>query len=672
MARRAIFNLSNGQKVSYEIEGAHPSAEEMAYVRQQENDPDAIYHKPFGALSNIAQSLTLNQADEIMGGVGGAYEALTGGDFSEGYQRVRDAERERLEMQRTYNPAMSRFLEIATPMGVAGLLTKAPAVKKGIDAYQKSGEALGPGLKTARNAGTFGLLGGLYGLGESTAQTPAEIATDAMYGAGMGAALPAVGTPLLAVSQKVGGLIGSIARPFIEAIKKPKNAGANQLREALEKDQIPVERLADELEKLGPEATVADLSIALGMEAANVRNLLRRMRIEDGDSLTEFTTKFIGRDLTAQSRLQDDLADLLGFPSIKGLNVVRASDEVKTELAKMGPQYEEVMENTTIRMSDVLRRVLNKPAGKDALRKAKTNMDNEGIPGFNEQMELDGDILKMTETPTLRTLDQVKRSLDERINQLMGGNVADKNVSEARRLMKVRKELVDELDRQSMVDGSSVYKEVRDNYAPGLEAQAALDRGFDSFGDLSENIMKELTNYGEAGKKAFQFGAARKLLERINSRKEKNQAWSPTLDEKEKIKIIFGKDADAFIDALEREASFNMTKNAVLKGSVTADKQQDILRAGPMQQAVEKASEALTPDMNRINPQIRSLLSLPPRQLQQELTTSNPIIDATVNNLFNPTMQRGLLTGGGVPSTAIGLDYLGMGMGDQRKYGANQ
>tara|TARA_R110000737_G_scaffold13907_1_gene29965 strand:- start:139 stop:1083 length:945 start_codon:yes stop_codon:yes gene_type:complete len=300
--------------------------------------------------------------------------------------------------------------------------------------------------------------------------------------------------------------------------------------------------------------------------------------------------------------------------------------------------------------------VLNKPAGQDALRKAKKNMDNEGIPGFNEQMELDGDILKMTETPTLRTLDQVKRSLDEQINQLMGGNITKTNRPQARRLIQIRKELVDELDKQSMVDGKSVYKEVRDNYAPGLEAQTALDKGKKAFGELTEDIAEELSGYGEAGLKAYRFGAARALLLKIDKRKGKNQAWSPTLDEENQIKIIFGKDADRMLKSLKREGTYNETKNKVLSGSNTADKQQDMKTNSVMGGVRDAVGEALSPNMQQINPQLLSLLSQSPGNLQRALGPQKSMVNKSMlaaQRMFNPRTNQGLLVGGAAPTTSI-------------------
>ena len=668
MARRAIFNLSNGQKVSYDIEGAHPSAEEMAYVREQENDPDLRYFKPFSAYSNILQGSTLGTGDEIMGGVGGAYEALTGGDFSEGYERVRDAERERLEMQRLYDPVTSAALEVLTPAGLVGLVSKIPKVKGLLQQYNKFGDEAGALKRTATDAGILGTAGGIYGFGESTAQTPAEIATDAMYGAGIGAAFPLLATPTMAVARTVGSVLGPRFAGLFSALGAPKNAAQRELRTALEDDGIDLNTLEEKLIELGPEATPADISRGLGLDSVNTANLMRLMTSQGGKSESLLTSRLNRRNEEAQGRLQDDLADMMGMPSVKGLNTVDARKAIKAELAKQSPKYEEVMENTTIRMSDELRRVLNKPFSKSALRQAKINMDNEGIPGFSEQMELDGDTLKMVKTPTLRTLDQVKRSLDEEINQLMGGNLTETNLGQARRLVIVRNELVDELDRQSIVDGRSVYKEVRDNYAPGLEADAALKRGRKFFRSLEEDIEDDLSDLGEAGLKAYRFGAARAILKKINSKLEANQTWTPTLEEKNQIKTVFGKNADEMLKSFNREARFGKVKNYVTGGSQTFDKDQ--MKQRTLGDIVEDTRQGFDnlfrPNRAQVTPELMGLLEMKPANLQRQMLLNKqesfgqgPIAQTTANLFDRPTRQA-IVAGGVNPALIETNEQLGL------------
>jgi hypothetical protein len=395
---------------------------------------------------------------------------------------------------------------------------------------------------------------------------------------------------------------------------------------------------------------------------------MRLMTSQGGKSESLLTSRLNRRNEEAQGRLQDDLADMMGMPSVKGLNIVESRKAIKAELAKQSPKYEEVMENTTIRMSDELRRVLNKPASKSALRQAKINMDNEGIPGFNEQMELDGDTLKMVKTPTLRTLDQVKRSLDEEINQLMGGNLTETNLGQARRLVIVRNELVDELDRQSIVDGRSVYKEVRDNYAPGLEADAALNRGTKFFRSLEENIEDDLSDLGEAGLKAYRFGAARAILKKINSKLEANQTWTPTLEEKNQIKTVFGKNADEMLKSFNREARFGKVKNYVTGGSQTFDKDQ--MKQRTLGDIVEDTRQGFDnlfrPNRAQVTPELMGLLEMKPANLQRQMLLNKqesfgqgPIAQTTANLFDRPTRQA-IVAGGVNPALIETNEQLGL------------
>jgi hypothetical protein len=378
------FRRVNGKPFQVTIAGEKPTIQEIENVRAKY--PDAVYDVPFGPWSNILEGNTLGMGDEMMGGVGGAYTALTGGDFGEGYERVRDDQRARLAYQRAANPNVSQFLELATPM--AGLSILANTVKGAglLNKAKKARETKGALRRYGEDAATFGGIGATYGFGTSEAKTPAEQASDAMYGGLLGAALPVVGKPLKFVAEKIGSAVSPVFSVLYDNLMDPKGVAVKKLKKALKEDRIDINTLAQKLEELGPDATIADLSMGLGIEAVNVRNLMRTLRLQDNDSLFEFTRKLGIRDQTAQFRLQDDVADMLGIPSIKGLDVNAAQKQIKTELAKQSPAYEELMENTTIRMSDVLREELNTPSGREAMRVAQRRMQDQKIKGVDENL----------------------------------------------------------------------------------------------------------------------------------------------------------------------------------------------------------------------------------------------------------------------------------------------
>lgn len=136
----------------------------------------------------LQQGLTLGFGDELLGVLGGASDALSGGKFAEGYRRERDT-------NRAYGSAAQEQHPVAT---VGGELLGGAAT-----AFVPG---LGASATLAGNVGKGAAIGAAQGLGSSNADLTrgdfAGAARDTAIGAGIGAATGAVTHGLTKLAEK--------------------------------------------------------------------------------------------------------------------------------------------------------------------------------------------------------------------------------------------------------------------------------------------------------------------------------------------------------------------------------------------------------------------------------------------------------------------------------------
>lgn len=199
MARFKI-QAPDGRTVT--LEGDSPPSEAdldgiFAQLPAREEGPGQLESAARGA----AQGVTFGLSDEIVGGVEGAYGALTGDEsFSDAYTRSRDESRAANEAAREENPWTYGASEIGS-----GALTGGWGAARAVGAKGASSLAARLGRGAAAGAGA----GGTAGAGYSEAETPGGVLKDAATGAGVGgvagAAAPAVGRVLQRAMNRFGG-----------------------------------------------------------------------------------------------------------------------------------------------------------------------------------------------------------------------------------------------------------------------------------------------------------------------------------------------------------------------------------------------------------------------------------------------------------------------------------
>jgi len=165
-----------------------------------------------------------------------------------------------------------------------------------------------------------------------------------------------------------------------------------------------------------------------------------------------------------------------------------------------------------------------KQAYEQAKRIAKSEQDADILAGGDGkafelipyEISMDGDKVVGAVLPDVRTLDYIKRGLDDIIRRGFDG--VGLAPTEAAALRKLRNGFVDVVDEVTEVDGVSAYKTARKMYAGEIEVIDALEAGKKEFNKLApEEIAKRFKNMSAAEGEAFIVGVNRYLTDLVNN-----------------------------------------------------------------------------------------------------------------------------------------------------------
>ena len=253
-----------------------------------------------------------------------------------------------------------------------------------------------------------------------------------------------------------------------------------------------------------------------------------------------------------------------------------------------GPLYQQAYAANKSIASPEVDKILATPAGRKALGDAVSIMQNDrslvGVPTaeLGEQARLAGLIAEggVAEGLNLRTLDYVKKALDDQINTLQR---AGEN-SKAAVIVGLKKDLVKELDAadvtakagpKSLKPEGGAYAQARkvasDTYR--LEEAQTMGRDFDKI--QPQEITKQLEGMGPAELDAYKIGVRQKLQQTVAGNSDNGSSPRKIFGNdliRDKVRAVFGKDAagyDKFAKRMEEEIRANKTNQRVLGGSRT-------------------------------------------------------------------------------------------------------
>lgn len=273
-------------------------------------------------------------------------------------------------------------------------------------------------------------------------------------------------------------------------------------------------------------------------------------------------------------KIQDDITDK---------NYFDTADELAGNLRfNARKAYDKAYEFGTVDDPRILDLLENNPQFKRAFANAKkisqTEVDADILAGgdgskfaLTPYKIVDGEAEVL---PDVRTLDYLKRGLDEEINRLFKAGKGNQGTA----LKKLRDKYVEIIDEVTEVDGKSAYKEARKVFAGEIEVINALESGKKDFRKLSpEEIAKRFEKFSDGETEAFIIGATRNMLDMI-TKNATDANFAKKLfgsqDMQKKIQMLFpaaGEESFAlFEQAMLRESQLFNQIGKITGGSPTA------------------------------------------------------------------------------------------------------
>lgn len=445
-----------------------------------------------------------------------------------------------------------------------------------VPAFLPGGQALsarvssgGRMARVAKSGLAAGGASAAYGFGSAEGNPLERLPNAAAYGAGgftLGAAIPAVGIGAGKLSD------------LYKSSRKPVEDKATQivLRKLLKDNTDPqaLDRVFRNGVGLIEEAGPSTRRLAEGVaqfpdKAAKV-------------SEDYFESRLAGSTKRAKTAIKNNISKVDDFYGT-------IDDIFEKGQAKAAPLYEKAFKTSV--SSKNLDKILNTPAGKSALKQAVTKMQNDmtlaGVPDkelskLARELEIVGSGAKVSSGLKLRTLDYVKRSLDDMIEGSQRAGEKDN----ARILVSLKKNLLTELDR-----ASPAYSKARKTAGDYLSNANALEKGREFLKSDADTLLREFKDLGETEKKMFRAGVSRAVRDQIDNTFDEGNYVRRILGKEEtrnKLKSVLGDgEYKELVKSLNAEDKLFKLRNQILKGSQTSR------RLAEMQDLMNDPSEAI-------------------------------------------------------------------------------
>ena len=531
-----------------------------------------------GATASMLQGFTFGIAEEV-GAAGTATGAalknwVTGkpANWVKEYERAVAGERASLEAFEKEYPAVALGTEAFG--GIASL----PGIGAKFITKGKSA-----GARLARSVPIGGVTGGVYGAGR-TAGGVEERAKGAAFGAGTGAV---VGPVFQAGAAAIAKTITFAARAIPDSAKAQ---AAMKVAETLRRGGITIEQAKTKLQKLGAEGILADIT-------KGTRDLAGAAARIPGKTRDIASRVLNQRQKRQHQRIMEHTRKALG---VKGGYFKQTTDLMDARATAAGPVYEKAYKANPSMMTLEISRILETPAGNKALRTAATKMRNDRSRLGGQDKELTaaardaarwGKIKPVkggvTKGLSLRTLDYVKRSLDDQIAVLSKAGRRD----DARIIRNMKNNLLQEMDAADVTktvqtktwagtpqgaDKPGAYQQARRTYAGHSESLEALEKGRNFIKGDVEVTAREIADMTDADRAFFREGVNQKVADMVKRKKVGADKVADLLEVpamREKLEATFGS-RRAYLQwqrEMLGERKMNLTLQE-LRGSQTAER----------------------------------------------------------------------------------------------------
>jgi hypothetical protein len=515
----------------------------------------------------FASGVTFGHADEIAAGLN---SLIGGGDYSELHAK---------EIARDETIPFAQRLGGEMAGGIASTVAAAPAVgaAAAVPYAGRAVSALANAPKWLKASGLGALFGA--GFGHGTAEEGERLegaAIGAGLGAGTGAAIGAGAAALSGINKYF-----PIAS-FLKAKATPKQSAARMLGKAMQDDLTTAPRARARLTELGPKAMLADVG------GENVTGLARGLTGTPGPAKQKIMQSLKSRVSGEAGRLHDNVTKHLG-PG----DYFAAEEQFLGKLrSNARPAYEAAYKANKSVTSPWLERFMKDPIAKDALEEAAEIARMDRLTGgvkwvapvdkeLTAAARAASEAGKMpsvgrpgvgTKGLSLESWDYIKQGYDQVLNRPAYTNkMTDALNKKGRAVDQVRRSLVRQLDKATGGD-KSLYRKARTQYAGNAETLNAIRDGAKFATKAPELIKRELARLSPASQEAYRNGAARKILDMVDSVTDNasaaNRLWNRQIG-RDRVKALFP-DRGGFADFSRRmtaEQRFADTSNAVAQGS---------------------------------------------------------------------------------------------------------
>jgi hypothetical protein len=443
----------------------------------------------YGAGRELAHNFTMGLARPVYA-AGGAVENLleraigkgNGQGIADAYLRGEKEYDAAREQYRSQNPIMSTIAGLG---GGAASLAGAGAV--GLPG------AIGRIWQGAKAGGTYGGVSGLAEANGSAGERLAEGAKGLGIGAAIGAAVPAA----IDVARTATAPI----RSMFSAATKPEQTAVRQIAQAMEDGSISPTQAQQALQEARA-AGVRDMTLA-DVGGKNAQQLAATYAKSPGPG-KQAAADFLEQRMAGRGENLVDVArPALGHPE----QTYGAIDQLIEQRAKAAtPLYERARNtplDTTRPEYDAIMRELETPSGQQALAAAARKMADEKVPSKMIPINAgqDGSVT-LSRLPDTRTLDYVKRAIDDKIQAARRVG----NMDDARIFQSVKNGVVNNLDQLN-----PAYKSARAAFAGPSESKDAIEAGMQFLTMPSEDIRKVMQGLSQADREFARLGAARAL-----------------------------------------------------------------------------------------------------------------------------------------------------------------
>jgi len=462
------------------------------------------------ALLATMQGPTFGFGDEIIGGVvGGAKSLFNDKPLRQNYEETRDAVRSVVKQQERDEPVRTAASQLLTSMAWGGPLAR----------FLPAGTGM---AKQAATVGGVGMVSGaVNALGDSQAKDASGLAGDAGVGAGIGLAMGGLGVPLMRGAGAAG---QAIASNFSDSAAL--QYARQKVAEAFARDQRPVQQAVTRMDRLGPEATVADTG------GQNTRQLLDTLALLPGRTKDEVESVIRNRQAGRADRMID------AAESASGTGGLRMSTEMRDWMAQRAqaaaPLYARAYQMSPTADSELVD-IITRADRLGATAEAKiisTARLNE--PPYSLDLQQPG-------RWSIRDLDRVKQGFDQLLTSKKALNQDGTMTPVGAAYDQLRKALVSKLD--DMTGGANgVYAQARQAYAGPSQMMDAATAGRNALTKDDATIKTMQAGMSRSEKDAFALGAFEALRAKLGTRAGQTQLMELWREKgmKEKLRAIFG------------------------------------------------------------------------------------------------------------------------------------